>query len=172
MNMAHSFQASKTVIGRAKVEYRCVTFKRLTWLRHSCYTRQSPADATPGEVKQKPHHVLLVADPQIVDKYSYPGRGIILSYFTRLIVDLNLRKNWQAALRKRPDTVVFLGDMMDNGRLNMALEEYVDWHAGVVYQFTSFASSYESLYLRFRSIFNRQGQTFDEYFIPGNHDTG
>jgi len=39
------------------------------------------------------------------------------------VVDLNLRKNWQAALRKEPDAVVFLGDMMDGGRSVMSDEE-------------------------------------------------
>jgi hypothetical protein len=41
------------------------------------------------------------------------------------VVDLNLRKNWRAALRKKPDVVVFLGDMMDGGRFAMTENEYV-----------------------------------------------
>jgi hypothetical protein len=41
------------------------------------------------------------------------------------VVDLNLRKNWRAALRKKPDAVVFLGDMMDGGRFVMSEDEYV-----------------------------------------------
>ena len=72
-----------------------------------------------------PHHVLLIADPQIVDRHSYPHRFSPISYLTRLIVDLNMRKNWQVALRKEPDTIVFLGDVMDNGRLDIPNDEYV-----------------------------------------------
>jgi hypothetical protein len=40
-------------------------------------------------------------------------------------VDLNLRKNWQAAVSKKPDVVIFLGDMMDGGRMDMSNDEYV-----------------------------------------------
>ncbi len=73
----------------------------------------------------RPYHVLLVADPQVVDRHSYPSRSTWLSYLTRIVVDLNLRKNWQAAFHKKPDLVVFLGDVMDNGRLNISDEEWV-----------------------------------------------
>ena len=38
-----------------------------------------------------------------------------------------MRKSWRAVYRGlRPDYVVFLGDMMDNGRLDMSHEEYVN----------------------------------------------
>ena len=40
-------------------------------------------------------------------------------------MDLNLRKNWWVATSKKPDAVVFLGDMMDGGRFDMSEEEYV-----------------------------------------------
>jgi len=72
----------------------------------------------------RPAHVLLVADPQIVDLHSYPSRGPVLSYMTRVLVDLNLRKSWRVALQKRPDAIVFLGDMMDNGRYDMPDPEW------------------------------------------------
>jgi hypothetical protein len=41
------------------------------------------------------------------------------------VVDLNLRKNWHAALRHKPDAIVTLGDMMENGRYIMSDEELV-----------------------------------------------
>lgn len=50
------------------------------------------------------------------------------------MTDLNMRKSWRAVYQRfRPDYVVFLGDMMDNGRLDMSHEEYVD-------QFTSLSN--------------------------------
>ncbi|KAF5321719.1 hypothetical protein D9619_001937 [Psilocybe cf. subviscida] len=98
-------------------------------------------------------HVLLVADPQIVDRYSYPSRNFLVAHLTRLIVDLNLRKNWKAAIEKKPDAIVFLGDMMDNGRDSMSDAEY------------------ESYFQRFQSIFKADA-SIPQYFIPGNHDTG
>ena len=76
-------------------------------------------------VHPKPTHVLLVADPQIVDRHSYPSRGLLLSHLSRLIIDLNLRKNWKVAINKQPDAVIFLGDMMDNGRDAMSDQECV-----------------------------------------------
>lgn len=68
---------------------------------------------------------MIVADPQILDHRSYPGRGAFLTWLSRIIVDLNLRKNWWVATSKKPDAVVFLGDMMDGGRFDMSDEECV-----------------------------------------------
>lgn len=43
---------------------------------------------------------------------------------TRFIVDLNMRKSWRlVALKLKPHVVVFLGDMMDGGRLDMTDDE-------------------------------------------------
>ncbi|KAJ3896802.1 Metallo-dependent phosphatase-like protein [Lentinula edodes] len=92
-----------------------------------------------------PEHVLLVADPQIIDHRSYPGRPALLTYISQLIVDLNLRKNWRAALRSAPDVVFFLGDYMDSG--------------------------YERYTQRFMNIFTMDSR-IPRYFIPGNHDIG
>ncbi|KAH9485032.1 Cell division control protein 1 [Psilocybe cubensis] len=101
----------------------------------------------------KPTHVLLVADPQIIDRHSYPSRGLVLSYITQFLVDLNLRKNWRTALYKKPDVVVFLGDMMDSGRFVMTDEEYSEYFS------------------RFNKIFTLNVD-IPVYFIPGNHDVG
>lgn len=79
--------------------------------------------------------MLLVADPQILDMHSYPDRGYLLSALSQVIVDLNLRKSWSAMRSwlltrsvssgavesnetetEGKEAVVFLGDMMDNGR--------------------------------------------------------
>ncbi|KAJ7647171.1 Metallo-dependent phosphatase-like protein [Roridomyces roridus] len=98
-------------------------------------------------------HILIVADPQIIDHRSYPGRGATLTYVSQLLVDLNLRKSWRAALALDPDVVVFLGDMMDGGRFSMEDDEY------------------ERYYRRFKSIFPLDSK-IPQYFIPGNHDTG
>ena len=90
-------------------------------------------------IEQKAH-VLLVADPQILDMHSYPDRGYLLSALSQLIVDLNLRKSWSAmrswlltqsassksvesSEAETKEAVVFLGDMMDNGRSAYTDEE-------------------------------------------------
>ncbi|KAF9526601.1 Metallo-dependent phosphatase-like protein [Crepidotus variabilis] len=121
---------------------------------HSC---EWPDDLLPESLNSagqpRPEHILLVADPQILDAYSYPRRSPILSSLTKLIVDLNMKKNWDAALRKSPDAVVFLGDMMDGGRRDIPTEQY------------------EGLATRFAGIFQFP-QDLPVYFIPGNHDIG
>ncbi|KAI0743823.1 Metallo-dependent phosphatase [Daedaleopsis nitida] len=100
-----------------------------------------------------PTHVLVVADPQILDRSSYPDRPPWLVRLSQFIVDLNLRKSWRAAMRRRPDAVVFLGDMMDNGRLEMSDQEY------------------EAYVRRFKSIFPASSG-LPVYYLPGNHDIG
>ena len=72
-----------------------------------------------------PTHVLLVADPQVLDHRSYPGRAPWLMALSQWMVDLNMRKSWWAAAQLRPDAAMFLGDMMDNGRAAMSDAEYV-----------------------------------------------
>ena len=58
-----------------------------------------------------PTHVLLVADPQV----SSPRRSAAWRRWLRL-TDISLRKRWSYARRVKPDVVVFLGDMLNDGR--------------------------------------------------------
>ncbi|XP_006461203.1 hypothetical protein AGABI2DRAFT_192735 [Agaricus bisporus var. bisporus H97] len=146
---------------------RVVTLLRLFWLVLSLWYEHFVFQASvrsctwpkPKAVDQQnidgppPSHILIIADPQILDHRSYPGRPAFLTYLTRLVVDLNLRKNWRAAIAKNPDAVVFLGDMMDGGRMDMSDDEYEDY------------------YSRFKDIF-RMDKAIYQFYIPGNHDTG
>ncbi|KAM0724256.1 hypothetical protein Q7P37_000138 [Cladosporium fusiforme] len=69
-----------------------------------------PAGATP-------HHLVFIADPQIVDPHTYPGRPWPLSYLTERYTDRYMRRNYQLINEKLdPDSVVFLGDLFDGGR--------------------------------------------------------
>jgi hypothetical protein len=74
---------------------------------------------------EKATHVLIVADPQILDARSYPGRSSLLRTISRIFVDMNLRKAWRVAKSMRPHAVIFLGDMMDNGFVDMHITECV-----------------------------------------------
>ncbi|KAK7053421.1 hypothetical protein VNI00_004047 [Paramarasmius palmivorus] len=128
----------------------------ILWYELVVFHRASGACSWPDSgfpEESRPTHVLLVADPQIIDQRSYPDRNFIVNWLTRFIVDLNLRKNWRAALRSQPDAVFFLGDMMDGGRVDMSDSEY------------------EALYGRFLGIF-KLDKKIPRYCIPGNHDTG
>ena len=89
---------------------------------------RTPSSSRSQQVQNGDHKkVLIIADPQILDRHSYPERSPWARLLSQVMTDLNLRKGWRAVYpRFRPDYVVFLGDMMDNGRLGMSHEEYVD----------------------------------------------
>ncbi|KAI8312851.1 hypothetical protein K4K61_009485 [Colletotrichum sp. SAR11_59] len=64
-----------------------------------------------------PHHLIFVADPQITDPHSYPGRPWPLSELTVLITDNYLRRGFtQLQSQLIPDSLFFLGDLFDGGR--------------------------------------------------------
>lgn len=153
-------------------------------------TTLQPKDATP-------HHLVLLADPQIIDPHSYPSRPWPLSALTVLITDNYLRRGYMAMQSGlRPDTLFFLGDLFDGGRewktrqghfedpklgRGRSKEEkgWVDtWHKwyGEDYWLTE--------YMRFGEIFfngfQEGGDTAGAWqrgrklvaSLPGNHDLG
>lgn len=107
------------------------------------------------------HHILLVADPQIVDDYSYPKQPKLLGFFVKQLTDNYLRRNYQLSHSVfRPNTTIFLGDLFDGGR---------EWDD----------DKWLAEYNRYRRVFS----TVDHYYsdllphatydsIPGNHDIG
>ena len=123
------------LVARNRYLFRCestlsmATSRRSTstlhWARRglvSCLT----ADLGQGKNNEKAAtHILLVADPQILDDRSYPERSSLLRTVSRIFVDMNLRKAWRVAKSKRPHAVIFLGDMMDNGFADMHITECV-----------------------------------------------
>lgn len=103
-------------------------------------------------------NVLLVADPQLIDNHTYPGRNEMLLLLSKHTVDVYLKKNYRALVNSlKPDYIMFLGDYLDNGRL---LQD----------------AYYENEFGRFEDIFNRwpQYQRGVNMFtdVPGNHDVG
>ncbi|KAF2146869.1 uncharacterized protein K452DRAFT_242026 [Aplosporella prunicola CBS 121167] len=69
-----------------------------------------PQDATP-------HRLAFVADPQLVDPHTYPGRPWPLSTLTVAYTDQYLRRTFSLLdTELYPDTVIFLGDLFDGGR--------------------------------------------------------
>ena len=72
--------------------------------------KTQPAEANP-------HHVVLIADPQLVDAHTYPGRPWPLSTLTILYTDLYLKRSYRLLQKQLdPDSVFFLGDLFDGGR--------------------------------------------------------
>ncbi|KAH6669352.1 hypothetical protein B0J14DRAFT_487040 [Halenospora varia] len=69
-----------------------------------------PKDATP-------HHLVFLADPQLIDPHSYPGRPWPLDQFTFLHTDNFMKRSYISLQQKlHPDTIFFLGDLFDGGR--------------------------------------------------------
>ncbi|KAL4074212.1 Metallo-dependent phosphatase-like protein [Scleroderma citrinum] len=122
------------------------------WALRDCHW---PDSRQPQSSNSRIARILVIADPQILDNHSYPERGSLLSSLSQIIVDLNLRKSWHATFgRLKPDAVVVLGDMMDNGRVTMSVSEYKAYHA------------------RYSDIFKMVGRSVPTYYLPGNHDIG
>ncbi|KAK3071276.1 hypothetical protein LTR53_008930 [Teratosphaeriaceae sp. CCFEE 6253] len=89
--------------------------ERTTFARHidACAWdkwEQWPSDATP-------HRLVFVADPQLVDPHTYPGRPWPLSSLTETYTDLYMGRNFRLINAEfDPDSIVFLGDLFDGGR--------------------------------------------------------
>ncbi|KAK8072566.1 hypothetical protein PG996_005914 [Apiospora saccharicola] len=64
-----------------------------------------------------PHRLVFVADPQIIDPKSYPGRPWPANPLTMRITDNYMSRSFiQLQKVLQPDTVIFLGDLFDGGR--------------------------------------------------------
>ncbi|KAH3671409.1 hypothetical protein WICMUC_004706 [Wickerhamomyces mucosus] len=101
-----------------------------------------------------PFNIALLADPQIMDDYSYPNRLSILNYFTKKIIDNYHKRNWEYLKNiLDPDSIIFLGDLFDGGR---------NWDD----------SLWINEYKRFHKIFNQKANRRQIMSLPGNHDIG
>jgi ethanolamine phosphate phosphodiesterase len=129
----------------------------------------------------EPHHVLLVADPQLVDPHTYPDRPWPLSSLTILYTDLYLKRayyNLQHALV--PDSTLFLGDLFDGGR-EWGVAKYKS--KDQIYQKYG-QDFWKNEYYRFSGIFFRSWAKQPKFSttmpygrkilasVPGNHDLG
>lgn len=102
----------------------------------------------------KPHRIALIADPQIVDEYSYLGIQGFLTHFIEILTDNYARRNYeylQGVLD--PDSTIFLGDLFDGGR---------EWED----------DQWFKEYKRFNTIFKPRVNRRFINSIPGNHDIG
>ncbi|KAF9565550.1 hypothetical protein CPC08DRAFT_683670 [Agrocybe pediades] len=98
-------------------------------------------------------HVLLVADPQVQHSALLAPGSWWANPIRRIIFELNLRKSWHVTSRLKPRAIIFLGDMLANGKAARNLKEYQQ------------AADY------FKSIFSVDRDTA-VYYIPGNNDVG
>ena len=64
-----------------------------------------------------PHRMVLIADPQLVDPHTYPGRPWPLSTLTEKYTDMYMARNFRLINQHLdPNSIVFLGDLFDGGR--------------------------------------------------------
>ena len=131
-----------------------------------------------------PHHVVLVADPQLVDPHTYPGRPWPLSSLTIRYTDLYMRKAFQQITQSlAPDSVFFLGDLFDGGREWTTDSGYSDERESLEDRWRKFDSRYwMKEYERFTRIFfdpwlSGKSKSWDGHRklvagLPGNHDLG
>ncbi|GAA5910115.1 hypothetical protein JCM6882_006520 [Rhodosporidiobolus microsporus] len=134
-----------------------------------------------------PFHVLVVADPQLLDMHSYPGRSWILRKLGVWITDLYARKSWRAVVGGSRgtgaggvDAVVWLGDLLDNTLEAVEPRE----HSSYIHRFhllfplprasTSSFSTLSSSHSPSSSLFSSHPLTppIPSIVLPGNHDLG
>lgn len=145
------------------------------------YSSLTSTDTLCQPVQASPHHVLLVADPQLVDPHTYPDRPWPLSSLTILYTDKYLERSYRIIQETlRPDATLFLGDLFDGGR------EWGDMkYASPEERYRQYGKQFWlKEYIRFSNMFLRQwpyGQTASRgepdgrriiASVPGNHDLG
>lgn len=86
--------------------------------------------ADEGWVGTRPWHVLVVADPQLLDMRSYPGRNWLAKWLSIKFTDNYARKAWKFVRRSKGkggplDSVVWLGDLLDSGVESVDRKEWV-----------------------------------------------
>ncbi|KAF7586780.1 hypothetical protein BBP40_008351 [Aspergillus hancockii] len=132
-----------------------------------------PRDATP-------HHIAFIADPQLVDPHTYPGRPWPLSTLTVKFTDQYMRRSfWYIQKNLGPDSVLFLGDLFDGGR-----EWATAYSTSPEKRYQKYTDSFwKKEYHRFVKIFSEQWNEGDAHSsqprgrrmiasLPGNHDLG
>ncbi|RKP14302.1 Metallo-dependent phosphatase-like protein, partial [Piptocephalis cylindrospora] len=105
--------------------------------------------------------ILVVADPQLTDAYSYGHHGVVLAVVQSLS-DTYMRKAFSLLMpRLTPTSLLFLGDLFDGGR---------EWDD---------TTQWEEEHARFRHVFppvldsgNGDSEEIERIWVGGNHDYG
>ncbi|EJF65107.1 hypothetical protein DICSQDRAFT_98647 [Dichomitus squalens LYAD-421 SS1] len=121
------------------------------WSLRACSWPDALLSPVRRSSRERPAHILLVADPQVRELSTSRAAGFAA---VRLhLTELALRRNWFFASRRNPDVVVFLGDILASWRLIRSDEDY------------------RRNYDKFVDIF-RSDRRIPSYFVPGNNDVG
>ncbi|EGF97450.1 uncharacterized protein MELLADRAFT_114338, partial [Melampsora larici-populina 98AG31] len=125
----------------------------------SCQWPSIPSDESQPDIIPNQFNLLIIADPQLPSiPYSYPTRSYLLQFISIQIINQFIRKSWRLLIRiRKPDAIVFLGDLLD---------------AGVA---TTDQSEYQSYLDTFRHTFpipNSLSESNRIIYLAGNHDLG
>ncbi|KAK6203578.1 protein that affects bud emergence, intrachromosomal recombination, and nuclear division [Scheffersomyces amazonensis] len=113
-----------------------------------------------GEVAFSNMKILFIADPQLIDNHTYPGRNQLLLKLSQHTVDVYLKKNYYYLINElQPDYIFWLGDYLDNGR--SSTDEYF---------YTQLSRFNKIFYNRFKKTYKRNVNFFVN--LAGNHDIG
>lgn len=99
------------------------TLKGRTWDPALGLTGGWTADPRWKRAGAQGHHVLVAADPQLLDMRAYPERHWLVRWLGVQFTDLYARKSWYSVTRnvrgrdgRGIHAVVWLGDLLDEGR--------------------------------------------------------
>ncbi|KAF2482492.1 hypothetical protein BDY17DRAFT_242941, partial [Neohortaea acidophila] len=143
----------------------------------------------------QPHHLVLVADPQLVDPHTYPGRPWPLDTLTEKYTDLYMSRNFRLINSNLdPDSVVFLGDLFDGGRewapetpKELTFNQKQTWKKWTQKQWLADLARFSKIFLDQDQLYpqeNRELFALYDYAtsggrrrriitsLPGNHDLG
>lgn len=104
--------------------------------------------------KKADANVALIADPQLVDKNSYPNRNNLLLKLSMFYTDRYLARNFRLIDSvMKPNAYFFLGDLFDGGR---------EWEN----------DGWNAEYARWQKVFPESQFVERVTALPGNHDVG
>ncbi|EAU91469.2 hypothetical protein CC1G_01958 [Coprinopsis cinerea okayama7 len=119
------------------------------WTLRGC--RWPTPKGAKGDNRKRPTHVLLLSDTQVKHPLLQSRGEAWSSVIRRFFYDLNLKKSWHVTTRLKPDVVIFLGDMLSNGKQ------------------AKNAESYSKAVKKFKKIFKTDAGVAT-YYVPGNND--
>lgn len=103
--------------------------------------------------KSSQTNIILIADPQLTDQYSYKQHGVILK-LTEFYSDIYMKRNFKKILKRLdPKVIIFVGDLMDGGR---------EWEK----------DQFNEELRRFHNIFSYDYSKIISLGVAGNHDIG
>ncbi|KAF2096648.1 hypothetical protein NA57DRAFT_14648, partial [Rhizodiscina lignyota] len=152
---------------------------KCNWQFENWASLSSTCGAIPEDAR--PHRIMFVADPQLVDPHTYPGRPWPLSTLTVKYTDLYLSRVFRKSMHElEPQTTIFLGDLFDGGREwgtadSESPEEQWHKYGGQFWlkEYNRFGNIFFKPWAEWQAKLDEsQGEHKLLASLPGNHDLG